>query len=189
MQFTTRNSNAIRAGEVTVSFRNWRRPHAKVGGVYRLRPNGAARVTAVGDVRLGAIDAADAVRAGFESVDALAAFLELPPDATVTKVEFELAGDEHLRRPPTLSVEQALERLNGIDRRSNVAWTAKALLLIRANPGVRAGDLAPTFGWETPKFKANVRKLKALGLTRSLETGYRLSDLGERVAAALAGDS
>ena len=189
VQFTTRNSNAIRAGEVTVSFRNWRRPHAKAGGVYRLRPNGAVRVTAVGDVRLGAIEAAEAVRAGFESVDDLAAFLKLPPEAMVTKVEFELVGDEHLRRPPTLSVEQARERLNGIDRRSAGAWTAKALLLIRANPAVRAGDLAPALGWETPKFKANVRKLKALGLTRSLETGYRLSDLGERVAAALAGDS
>ncbi len=189
MQFTTRNSTAIRAGEVTVSFRNWRRPHAKVGGVYRLRPNGAVRVTEVDAVRLGEIDAAEAVRAGFESVDALAAFLKLPPEAMVTKVEFELVGDENLQRPPTLSVEQARERLNGIDRRSAGAWTARALLLIRANPCVRAGDLAPAFGWETPKFKANVRKLKALGLTRSLETGYRLSDLGERVAAALAGDS
>ena len=37
-------------------------------------------------------------------------------------------------------------------------------------------------GWQTPAFKANVRKLKALGLTQSLETGYRLTDLGEGVA-------
>ncbi|MCY3839990.1 MAG: hypothetical protein OXH09_15280 [Gammaproteobacteria bacterium] len=34
MQFTTRNSDEIRSGKVTVSFRNWRRAHAKVGGVY-----------------------------------------------------------------------------------------------------------------------------------------------------------
>ena len=40
-------------------------------------------------------------------------------------------------------------------------------------------------GWETPVFKANVRKLKALGLTQSLETGYRLTDLGEQVAALM----
>ena len=39
-------------------------------------------------------------------------------------------------------------------------------------------NLAPAMGWETPKFKANVRKLKALGLTQSLEVGYRLTDLG-----------
>ena len=40
-------------------------------------------------------------------------------------------------------------------------------------------------GWETPPFKAKVRKLKALGLTQSLETGYRLTELGERVAALI----
>lgn len=186
MQFTARNSAEIRAGNVTVSFRNWQRPHAKVGGVYRLRPNGAVRVTDLGVVRLREIDAADAVRAGFASVDALAAFLKLPLDAAVTKVEFELAGDEERARPPALSVEQALARLNATDRRSAAPWTAGSLLLIRANPAVRAGDLAPLMEMETPKFKANIRKLKALGLTRSLETGYRLTNLGEQVAAALA---
>ena len=186
MQFTTRNSAEIRAGKVTVSYRSWRRPHAKVGGVYRLRPNGAVRVTDVGVVRLREIPAADAVRAGFASVDAVAAFLKLPLDATVTKVEFELAGDDAPARPPALSVAQALTRLHATDRRSAAPWTAGALLLIRANPAVRAGDLAPLVDMETPMFKANVRKLKALGLTRSLETGYRLTDLGEQVAAALA---
>ncbi len=40
-------------------------------------------------------------------------------------------------------------------------------------------------GWETPVFKANVRKLKRLGLTQSLETGYSLTDLGEQVAALM----
>ena len=100
MQFTTRNSAEICAGKVTVSYRRWRRPHAKVGGVYRLRPDGAVRVTDVGVVRLREIPAADAVRAGFASVDAVAAFLKLPLDATVTKVEFELAGDDGPDRPP-----------------------------------------------------------------------------------------
>ena len=43
--------------------------------------------------------------------------------------------------------------------------------MIDAHPATRAGDLAPEMGWDTPKFKANVRKLKALGLTHSLEVG------------------
>ena len=186
MQFTARNSTQIRAGEVTVSFRNWRRPHAKAGGIYRLRPGGAVRVTDVRAVCLGEVEEADAVRAGFESVAALAAFLKLPLNATVTRVEFALADDALLAKPPTLSIEQALARLAATDRRSVAPWTASVLLLIRANPATRAGDLAPALGWETPQFKANVRKLKALGLTRSLETGYRLTALGERVAAARA---
>ena len=62
-------------------------------------------------------------------------------------------------------------RLQATDRRSAAPWTAGVLALIRAHPATRAGDLAPRMGWETPVFKANVRKLKALGLTQSLETG------------------
>lgn len=45
--------------------------------------------------------------------------------------------------------------------------------------GVRAGDLAPQANRETRAFKQDVRKLKELGLTVSLETGYRLSPRGE----------
>ena len=34
-------------------------------------------------------------------------------------------------------------------------------------------------GSDRPSFKINVRKLKELGLTESLEVGYRLSPLGK----------
>ena len=50
--------------------------------------------------------------------------------------------------------------------------------LIARTPEVRAGDLAAELGQERLPFKANVRKLKALGLTESLEVGYRLSPRG-----------
>jgi hypothetical protein len=43
---------------------------------------------------------------------------------------------------------------------------------------VRAGDLCRVAGQEILTFKTNVRKLKALGLTESLEVGYRLSPRG-----------
>ena len=185
MQFTTRNSDEIRAGKVTVTFRDWRRPHAKVGNVYRLRPNGAVRVTDIRSVRLTEIDTIDAARAGFESAAALAAFLKLAhDDAELTCVAFERVGEERLKRAPMLALDQVLERLAATDRRSADPWTARVLSLIDQHPGTRAGDLAPVMGWPTPKFKANVRKLKALGLTQSLEVGYRLTDLGNRALAA-----
>ncbi len=62
------------------------------------------------------------------------------------------------------------------------------MLLIARNPGVRAGDLAPQAGQETLDFKRNVRKLKNLGLTISLEVGYRLSPRGELYWQSLAGE-
>ena len=53
---------------------------------------------------------------------------------------------------------------------------------IGRRPGTRAADLAKGFpDWDTATFKQQVRKLKALGLTRSLETGYELSPRGRQV--------
>lgn len=185
MQFTTRNSDQIRAGGVTMTFRNWKRPHAKVGGVYRLRPTGAVKVTGLVRVRLAEISPDDAVRAGFPSVDDMVAYLRLPRTAEVTRVEFALTDDSP-KAVPSLTVEEVVKRLDATDRRSAAPWTAGVLALIEAHPAIRAGDLAPLTGWATPKFKANVRKLKALGLTRSLEVGYRLTDLGVQVQIARA---
>ena len=109
--------------------------------------------------------------------------MRLPQSATVTRVEFELTGEPAAKPPPELSVDDVVTRLQATDRRSAAPWTADVLALILAHPATRAGDLAPRMGWETPAFKANVRNLKRLGLTQSLETGYRLTALGEQVAA------
>jgi hypothetical protein len=50
--------------------------------------------------------------------------------------------------------------------------------MIAARPAVRAPDLAQSLGRETPRFKTDVRKLKELGLTHSLDVGYELSARG-----------
>jgi hypothetical protein len=52
------------------------------------------------------------------------------------------------------------------------------LRLIADRPGTRAADLAAELGREKLPFKAEVRKLKELGLTESLQVGYRLSPRG-----------
>ena len=80
--------------------------------------------------------------------------------------------------------EALAKKLSRMDAR-DAPWTTRALELIRDRPGERAGNLAPEFGWETPRFKTQVRKLKAQGLTESLEVGYRLSPRGEDYLARL----
>jgi Mn-dependent DtxR family transcriptional regulator len=64
-------------------------------------------------------------------------------------------------------------------------WTAATIRLIGERPRTRAGDLADSLGRERLPFKADVRKLKYMGLTRSLEVGYELTEAGERVLALL----
>jgi DNA-binding MarR family transcriptional regulator len=52
------------------------------------------------------------------------------------------------------------------------------LALIAKHPEVSAGELAEISGFEKAWLKVNVRKLKELGLTESLQPGYRLSPRG-----------
>ena len=70
------------------------------------------------------------------------------------------------------------ERLDRWDAVRTAPWTRELLRLIADKPGVRAPDLAASLGRETPPFKRDVRKLKELGLTRSLPVGYEISHRG-----------
>jgi hypothetical protein len=57
-------------------------------------------------------------------------------------------------------------------------WTRQILEWIRDNPGVISTELAALLGREVAPMKADIRRLKALGLTESLRIGYRLSPRG-----------
>jgi hypothetical protein len=57
-------------------------------------------------------------------------------------------------------------------------WTGTVLRLVAERPEERAPDLAASLGRGTLPFQRDVRKLKELGLTESLEVGYRLSPRG-----------
>ena len=83
-------------------------------------------------------------------------------------------------RPLTdAEAEEALEALSRLDARSAIGpWTEQTLRVIKGRPAERAADLAGELGVERDRLKGNVRKLKALGLTESLEVGYRLSPRG-----------
>ncbi|MEX2373090.1 MAG: hypothetical protein WD800_04750, partial [Dehalococcoidia bacterium] len=79
------------------------------------------------------------------------------------------------------------QRLGRMDGGERGPWTRDVMRLIDASEGVRAADLAGRLGRETQRFKGDVRRLKALGLTESLEVGYRLSPRGRALLAASPG--
>ena len=190
MQFTKPFKQAIAAGQITTTFRVWRAPQAKAGGRYNIPPYGAIEVSHVKQLPFSRVKARDIKHAGFEDAKALAAFLKTTPEDSVYQVDFRYLGEAAVNQPATQAVSAAEltaldERLTRMDRRA--PWTRKVLRLIAKHPAVRAGDLAPHCDMDLPTFKRNVRRLKSLGLTISLETGYKLSPLGEQFMAEYAG--
>ncbi|WP_246258254.1 hypothetical protein [Amycolatopsis anabasis] len=168
---------------MTHLFRRWRRPTVKAGGTLRTAI-GALRIDAVDRVDEAAISDDEARRAGHASADALRRELARRDAGAVYRIEVSLAGPDPriaLRERVAEGADLAELRaaLARLDRASGRGpWTGAVLRALADRPGVRAADLAAEFELPVQAFKVNVRKLKELGLTESLEVGYRLSPRG-----------
>ena len=174
----------IAAGEVTVAFRWWTRPTVGAGGTLQTAV-GQLAIASVEPLPISAVTVEDAVRAGFQSRAAMLRAFPRKPGSRLYRVEFSLAGPDPriaLRERAELS-EAELEDITARLARMG-PWARTTLEVIAAKPETRAGDLAEELGEERLPFKANVRKLKELGLTESLEVGYRLSPRGRAYLAA-----
>jgi hypothetical protein len=190
--FPQRFHAGLKDGSVTRTIRAWSKLQIKVGGRYRLDPTGVLEVMRIDETTVGALGPDDAVRGGFESLDAVLAELKRvlrePPssDRTVFRIDLRwialpdprltLALEDDL----TPEVAQGLvDRLDAMDGRSRKGpWTWLTLGLITVFPRVSARVLAPKLGGERLPFKNDVRKLKELGLTYSRETGYDVTPRG-----------
>ncbi len=175
--------DAILRGEITLAFRRWKRATVKSGGTLKTAV-GVLAIDSVRQVTMKSITDNDAKSAGFDDRDALVAELR-KRDGSVFRIALHHVGDDPriaLRKKAKLTVAERAgirEKLASFDKFSKRgSWTDRVLRCLAKNPAVRAGDLAAQFGYETRWFKTNVRKLKALGLTESLEVGYQLSPRG-----------
>lgn len=183
----------IVSGEVTLVFRRWKRPTVRSGGTLVTRA-GLLGIDSVDVCDPEKISAKDVKAAGFSKMSELIALLS-DRDGEVYRISVKYIGEDPriaLRNRSKISasefsdVRRKLERMD----RSKVfgKWTRRYLELIRDDPELLAATLAEKAGLDKPRFKANVRKLKAMGLTESMATGYRLSPRGKTVLKMLASD-
>ena len=176
----------IASGEIALAFRRWKRPTVKAGGRLRTRI-GELAIEAVDVIAASKLTTRDAKKAGYTSLAALREALS-GRDGELYRVRLSLAGPDQrvtLRAKSRLTraeLDEAAERLARMDARSkDGAWTRVVLEQIETQPAVRAGDLADELGQERIPYKQRVRRLKEIGLTESLEIGYRLSPRGQAV--------
>lgn len=189
MLFKSATLEGILAGKIELAFRRWTRPSVK---------NGTQLRTAIGIVSIDAVRPIDeanvtereAKRAGFDSRADL--FSSLRGEGTLYCVSLHHGGADprvalRASAPRTRDeLQDLVQRLTEMDRRLRGGASVRQILsLIDARPAQLAASLAKRCGMDTQPFKARVRKLKELGLTESLDVGYRLSARGQSVLAAL----
>lgn len=177
--------DGIVAGELDLAFRRWPRRMHVPGGTQRT-PGGVVRFEEVEVVELAAITEDDARRAG----QPLAQIREVlgRKEGDVYRIRLSYAGEDArvaLREKARLTPKQRDEivaKLAAMDARSKRGpWTRQHLELIEARPSTLAEEIAASIGREKLPFKADIRRLKELGLTESLRPGYRLSPRGRAV--------
>jgi hypothetical protein len=184
MLFNAATLDGLQAGRVDRTYRRWTTVRPRVGSRYTTRA-GVVEVTSIDLTDPAEIDQEDVTRSGFASREALLRWTAAKGSGDLYVIGLRLAGPDPrvaLRSGGVTSaadLAQLDRRLDGMDRAAERPWTREALRLIERHPGVVSTELAAASGQERAYFKVRIRRLKALGLTESLEVGYRLSPRGE----------
>lgn len=185
MLFKQKDLALIKSGEIQLAFRKWKGVRAKEGSLIKTSI-GELKILSVDEVEENEISEQDAKAAGYQSKETLLEILRKREEGLIYKIALVYHGEDPriaLRNQEEFSTEEFEElkkKLEKMDARSKSgAWTLKVLRAIQENPELRAADLAKLTGREKDWLKPNIRKLKNLGLTISLEIGYRISNRGE----------
>ncbi len=171
-------------GAVSRVYRRWDRPRARAGGS-QLTRFGVIAIDDVREVELDRISEADARACGEKDLAGLTKWLMKRPDDRIYEVTLHYAGpDPRLALRAELPDEQELLRIDAaLDRmdatKESGPWTRVILEWIRDNPAVVSKVLATLLGRDLAPMKTDIRRMKALGLTISLDVGYRLSPRGQ----------
>ncbi|GAA4235072.1 hypothetical protein GCM10022254_41510 [Actinomadura meridiana] len=192
MLFKREVLEGIASGRIDRVFRVWAQPRVRAGSTQRTWA-GIIVIDSVTPVTPEEITEQDAQRSGFQDRAALlTALSKSTKEGGYHRVMLhlgasdprsELAGNADLTNQELADLKTTLDTIDTRSRRT--PWTREVLRLIEEHPGLRAQDLAEHLNRDKLPFKADVRRLKALGLTQSLETGYRLSPRGQTLMTYL----
>jgi hypothetical protein len=188
MLFAGSDRDGVASGRITVAYRRWAEARVVPGRIYRTNA-GRIEIESVSQVNPDLIvdDDADVAAADRGNARDVRRRLRDNEEWPTFLIRFhlvegpdpreELASNADLSAAEVEELTGKLAKLDELNRHG--AWTTGTLRLIAARPATRAGDLAAELGRDLAGFKSDVRKLKNLGLTRSLEVGYELSPRGE----------
>jgi hypothetical protein len=188
MLFTAATLRGLTEGRVSCTYRRWEVVRPKVGSRFTTSA-GVVEITSITRADEQQLTERDADEAGFDSVADLIKWCRAKGNGDLYRIGIALAGPDpriELRRTNNLQAADVAAlnaKLDRMDRAAEQPWTRSTLRQISRLPGVVSTELAAEVGQERRAYKLRVRRLKALGLTESLERGYRLSPRGQAYLA------
>jgi len=188
MLFRMKTLEKIKSGEVSLAFRKWKKPTVKEGGTLKT-VIGLLGIDSIQQISIDDISSQDLTKAGYDNRAELDKELSRHSggegEGDLYKIRFHLEGpdprislhnDDKLTSEAFTEIDNKLLRLD--NSKINPNWTQKVLKTIQTNPAKSAAWISQSLNIEKAWLKPNIRKLKELGLTISLEVGYQISPRG-----------
>ena len=199
LSFSKKYHEAIKAGKITMSFRDWKTLNVQKNKIYKSSNLGLLRVLDVSFKMLADIQPTEIKRSGFKSLQDFKDSYEESARRAVdfhtesaVKIEFEYLGEDIenkkrlMGRVTPMELFEIRQKLLTLDEKSASPWVVKTLLLIEKKGPLKIEELEKSIRMTPDAVKMNIRKLKELSLISSnSKRCYSITPLSLKILGVL----
>jgi len=180
LSFKQKYHEEIKAGKITVSFRDWKTLNVQKNKIYKSINLGLLKIHDVSFKKLADIPLTEIKKSGFKSFndfkdsykESARRAVDFKTESTV-KIEFEYLGDDIedkkrvMGKVTPMELFEIRQKLLALDEKSGSPWVVNILLLMEKKGPQKIEDLEKSIKMTPDAIKMNIRKLKELSLISS----------------------
>lgn len=199
LSFKEKYHEEIKAGKITVSFRDWKTLNVQKNKIYKSCNLGLLKILDVSFKKLADIPFNEIKKSGFRSLqDFKDSYEETARRAvdfqteSAVKIEFEYLGEEIANKKTLMGKVTPMElfeirqKLLALDEKSGSPWVVKILQLLEKRGPLKLEDIEKSIKMTPDVIKLNIRKMKELCLISSnSKRRYSATPLSLKILAIL----
>ncbi len=185
LSFNQRYHEEIKAGKITVSFRDWKTLNVQKNKIYKSCNLGLLKILDVSFKKLADIPFSEIKKSGFRSLqdfkdsyeESSQRIVDFQTESAV-KIEFEYLGEDIANKKKLMGKVTPMElfelrqKLLALDEKNGHSWVVKILLLLDKKGPLKLEDIEKVIKMSPDAIKLNIRKMKELCLISSNSKRY-----------------
>lgn len=180
LSFKQKFHEEIKAGKITMSFRDWKTLNVQKNKIYKSANLGLLKVLDVSFKKLADIPINEIKKSGFRSFqdfrgnyeESARRAIDFQTESAV-KIEFEYLGDDIANKKKLMGKVTPMElfeirqKLLALDEKSGSSWVVKILLFLEKKGPSKLEEIEKAIKMTPDAIKLNIRKMKELSLISS----------------------
>ncbi|MDH4232821.1 MAG: hypothetical protein OEW04_12435 [Nitrospirota bacterium] len=199
LSFSKKYHEDIRAGKITMSFRDWKTLNVQKNKIYKSSSLGLLKILDVSFRKLSDISPGELKKAGFRGVqefrdnfeDSARRAVNFKEESAV-KIEFEYLGEDIENRKRLMGKVTPMElfeirqNILALEEKSGSLWVVKTLEALEKQGPQKIEDLERSLKMPPDMIKVNLRRLRGLSLISSKsKRGYSITPLSLKILGIL----